>query len=87
MRERLLEYNVRLTRRDRLPVRSVVVFLRETPHVSELPLVITWGRDEVMRYAFDVVRLWEIPQERVLVDRRRHALAAGELHGGALLLA
>ena len=69
LRERLLEYNVRLLRRDRLPVRSVVVFLRETPRVPVSPLAIIWGHDELLRYAFDVVRLWEIPQEQVLASQ------------------
>lgn len=63
--ERVAEYGIRLWLRDHLPVRSVVVFLRPTqPPASSF--VVEWRGAESLRYAFDVVRLWEIPAERVL---------------------
>ncbi|HLZ25980.1 MAG TPA: hypothetical protein VKV73_01510, partial [Chloroflexota bacterium] len=52
--------------RDHLPPRSIVVMLRPTTMPPTSPLVISWGDAETLRYAFDVVRLWEIPAERVL---------------------
>ncbi len=67
MGERLAEYAIRLWRRDHRPLRSLVVFLRPARTVPESPFVITdhLGR-ESLRYNYDVLRLWEIPQERVL---------------------
>jgi predicted transposase YdaD len=66
MGERLAEYAIRLWRRDHLPVRSAVVFLRPTPLTPGSPYVIQWDGRELLRYDFDVVRLWDIPQEQVL---------------------
>ncbi len=64
--ERVAEYGLRLWLRDHLPPRSVVVLLRPTTTLPLSPLVVSWGNVETLRYAFDVVRLWEIPAERVL---------------------
>lgn len=64
--ERLAEYAIRLWRRDHLPVRSVAVFLRKSRTTPASPFVIAWEQQESLRYSFDVVRLWEIPQDRVL---------------------
>jgi hypothetical protein len=50
---------------DHLPVRSAVVFLRPTPLTPGSPYVIQWDGRELLRYDFDVVRLWDIPQEQV----------------------
>ncbi|HKB47583.1 MAG TPA: hypothetical protein VKC57_07780 [Ktedonobacterales bacterium] len=65
MGERLREYAIRLWRRDHLPVRSAVVFVRPTPLTPGSPYVIQWDGREMLRYDFDVVRLWDIPQEQV----------------------
>jgi hypothetical protein len=64
--ERLAEYAIRLWRRDHLPIRSLVVFLREAKTIPGSPFVIPWDPEESLRYTFDVVRLWELPQEHVL---------------------
>lgn len=64
--ERLAEYGIRLWRRDQLPVRTVVVFLRPARRLPASPFVIAWGERRLLQYQFDVVRLWEEPQERVL---------------------
>lgn len=64
--ERLAEYAIRLWRRDHLPVRSLVVYLRPTERVPVPPFVMAWAGHESLRYTFDVLRLWEVPQERVL---------------------
>ncbi|HEX9414129.1 MAG TPA: hypothetical protein VF916_11550 [Ktedonobacterales bacterium] len=64
--ERLAEYAIRLWRRDHVPVRSLIVFLREARSVPSSPFVIAWGAEESLRYRFDVVRLWDIPQEQVV---------------------
>ncbi len=44
--ERLVEYFIRLWRRDHLPVRSIVVYLRKTDAVAEPPFVIRWGQTQ-----------------------------------------
>lgn len=66
MGERLAEYGVRLWLRDHLPVRSMVVFLRPAETLPTSPFVVQWKGQESLRYSFDVIRLWEIPAERVL---------------------
>jgi predicted transposase YdaD len=64
--ERMADYGLRLWRSHHLPVRSVVVLLRPTARPLQSPFRIVWGDREVLRYGFDVVRLWEQPQEAVL---------------------
>jgi predicted transposase YdaD len=64
--ERLAEYGTGLWRLYHLPVRSVVVFLREAARTPTSPFVMSLSGQERLRYAFDVVRLWELPQELVL---------------------
>jgi hypothetical protein len=64
--ERLAEYAIRLWRRDHLPVRSLVVFLREARTVPASPFVIPWDSGATLRCHYGVVRLWERPQEEVL---------------------
>lgn len=58
--------DVRLWRRDHLPLRSVVVFLREAKTTPAPPFVIPWEAGESLLANYHVVRLWEVPQERVL---------------------
>jgi len=82
--ERLLEYFVRLRRRDRRPVRSVVVFLRKVAALPASPFVVPWDeRDDSLTYRFEVVRLWEIPQERVLATPRHELWPLAGLMAGA----
>lgn len=64
--ERLAEYAIRLWRRDQLPVRSLVVYLREARTIAESPFIISWGSAESLHFTFDEVRLWELPQDLVL---------------------
>jgi hypothetical protein len=64
--ERVAEYVMRLWRRDHVPIRSVVVFLREARTTPASPFVIPWGPEETLICRYEVVRLWELPQERVL---------------------
>lgn len=64
--ERVAEYALRLWRRDHLPVVSVVIFLRPVGHVPEPRFVLpSLGHDRLVD-TFTIVRLWEVPQERVL---------------------
>jgi predicted transposase YdaD len=64
---RLADYVVQLYRRDRLPTWSVVVYLRPAAQVPASPFVIPWDeRRNSLTHPYDVVRLWEIPPERVL---------------------
>jgi hypothetical protein len=64
--ERLAEYVIRLFRRDHMDIRSVVVYLREARSTPASPFVIPWGTGRTLMCDFDEVRLWELPQERVL---------------------
>lgn len=69
--ERLAEYAIRLWRRDHLPVRSLVVYLRKSASVPTSPFEIPgYGSDQqqqvALAYHYGIVRLWEIPQQRIL---------------------
>lgn len=65
--ERLAEYGLRLWREARLPVSSVVLYLRESGGLPASPFTIErGGGEEGLRYRYTVVRLWEEPAERVL---------------------
>ncbi len=66
MGERLAEYKLRLWRRDHLPVQSIVVFLRPTEKLPSTPFVIPWKGHTSLQSDFELVKLWEIPPERVL---------------------
>jgi len=81
--ERLAEYALRLWRRDHLPVRSVVVLLRETRQAPGMPFRLDWGDAEVLRFSFDVVRLWELPQALVLGRPEPAPLPLATLMAGA----
>ena len=69
--ERLAEYAIRLWRRDHLPVRSLVVYLRKSSSVPTSPFQIPgYGVDQQqpasLAYHYGIVKLWEISQARVL---------------------
>lgn len=66
MGERLAEYAIRLWRRDHLPVYSVVIYLRPTKRVAQSPFGWAWGPQQRLYYLFEVIRLWDVPQEEVL---------------------
>jgi len=66
MGERLADYMIRLWRRDHLPLRSMVIFLRPTEKLPPSPFVIPWREHPSLTCAFDVIKLWELPAERVL---------------------
>lgn len=82
MGERLAEYGLRLWRRDHVPVRSIVVYLQPTAKVVESPFLLRWDDDEIFRYQFTVVRLWEIPAERVLAPESPYLWPIAPLMGG-----
>ena len=71
--ERMADYGLRLWRRQHMPVRSVLVLLRRTRKPPRQSFVLTWGNQEVLRYRFDFVRLWELSPTLVL-DRPEPAL-------------
>jgi hypothetical protein len=82
--ERLVEYFIRLWRRDHLPVRSVVVYLRKIDGLAEPPFVVRWDQTrELLRYIYEVVRLWEIPRERVLATTHYEPWPLSSLMAGA----
>jgi predicted transposase YdaD len=65
--ERVAEYGLRLWRHLRLPVYSVVIYLRESGGIPASPFVLErGGGEEGMRYRYGVIRLWEEPAEQVL---------------------
>jgi predicted transposase YdaD len=68
MEMRLLEYNVLASRQYRhLPVYSYVIYLRKAGKIIEAPLVRTFPNgEEVHRFFFRVIKLWEIPAEVLL---------------------
>lgn len=68
MEMRLLEYNVLAARQYRhLPVYSYVIYLRQAGRIAESPLVRTFpDGEEIHRFCFRVVKLWEIPAEALL---------------------
>jgi len=67
---RVAEYGTRIWLREKLSVRSIVVFLRRAQTLPQPPLVVHWMDDvqeeESFRYPFRVMRLWDFPRERVL---------------------
>jgi len=64
--ERVTEYGVRLWIRERAPVRSVVLFLRPARTLPASSFVVSFMGRETLRYNFEIVKLWELPQARVL---------------------
>ena len=65
--ERVAEYGLRLWRHLRLPVYSVVIYLRASGGIPASPFVFErGGGEEGLRYEYTVIRLWEEPAERVL---------------------
>jgi hypothetical protein len=64
--KRLAEYSLRLYDREQRPVYSIVVFLRRAIKIPQSPFVIRYQGQERLRFVFDVIRLWELPQESVI---------------------
>ncbi len=82
--ERLAEYAIRLWRRDHLPVRSLLVLLRRTAKAPTTPFVIRWdGEDDSLRYAFTIIRLWEIPYQQALAANAYALWPLASLMAGA----
>jgi len=67
MATRMCEYNMLAARKYKLPVYSVVIYLKkdrpiiESPHVHMLP----WG-EESLHFNYRSIKLWEIPAEAIL---------------------
>src|SRR5712692_3956726 len=68
MELRLLEYNVLASRQNgHWPVYSYVIYLRKAREVAISPLVRTFpDGEEVHRFFFRVIKLWEVPAELLL---------------------
>ncbi len=67
MAQRLLEYNIMATREHGRKVLSCVIYLRPDKNIAESPLI--WALpngQEVLRFHFVVIKLWEIPAEDIL---------------------
>jgi len=63
---RLAEYALRLFRRYKLPVLSVVVFLRPAKRIPMSPFGWDWNTREALRYHYESIRLWELSAEELL---------------------
>jgi len=66
MGERAAEYAIRLWRREHCLVLTLVIYLRPMSVPPWSPFVMAWPGRETLRYSFNEVRLWELPQEWVL---------------------
>jgi hypothetical protein len=65
----VLAYNVLLHRQYRVPVRSIVLLLREQavhPNMTGRVQYATRPERGKMEFGFEVIRLWEIPAEQLL---------------------
>lgn len=64
MEQRMLEYNVLATREHNRKVFSCVIYLRKDSNIAKSPLVwkLSNGK-EILRFHFEVIKLWEIPVE------------------------
>src|SRR5216683_1714372 len=88
--ERMFEYNTLLRRRHKLLVRSVVLLLRRGADASNLTGVLQLQfPDEDVPYAvfrYRVVRLWELPLEKLLTSDLRTLPLAPLTDGAASVL-
>lgn len=69
MDQRLLKYNVLLSDRHRLPVRTVVVLLWQKEDMAELTGLLQQsfpGEPPYLEFRYQVIRLWEQPVESLL---------------------
>ena len=63
---RMTDYIVQIYRRYRLPVRSIVLYLRPDPRIVEPPFLIASSKHEVLRCTYGIIKLWEIDPAVVL---------------------
>lgn len=63
---RLAEYAIRLWRQYRLPIHSLVIWLRPAKTLPQSPFGWNWGAEEALRYPFESLRLWEHAPEEVV---------------------
>lgn len=66
MDRRMMEYGTRLYERDGIPVLAVVILLKRTSRIPIPPFVIDLDGEELFRYRYFVIRLWEVAQEHIL---------------------
>lgn len=67
MEQRMLEYSVLARIEYKRPVYSYVIYLRSVHKIARSPLIWTFPTgDEVLRYCFCVINMWEIPAEELL---------------------
>ncbi len=66
MEQRLLEYNVLATREYNRETHSCVIYLRRGSNIAKSPLIwkLSNGK-EILRFHFEVIKLWEIPVEMI----------------------
>ncbi len=61
---RMLDYYTRLYRQYRRPVRQIVLFLRET---NSTAVQVDYFQTSSTRHRYQVIRLWDVPAEELLV--------------------
>lgn len=67
MGQRMLEYGMRLYERDHLPILSVVIWLKRTNRpLPTPPFIVYLDDEELFRYPYTAIRLWEVPQAEIL---------------------
>lgn len=68
MNGRIAEYALLLYLRngELIPTHSIVIYLQPAANLPTSPFEMIRDGKQVMRYDYDVVKLWELPQERVL---------------------
>ncbi len=64
--ERVTEYSLRLWLRDKLPVRSMVIFFRPGGALPVSPFNWSWDAQGGYGYPFEMIRLWEFQPEQIL---------------------
>ena len=63
---RMAVYALQLLERDKLPVHSVVIFIKKKATVSASPFVMGTSQRQYLRFEFDALKMWEIAAETVL---------------------
>jgi hypothetical protein len=66
---RIAEYKIRLWQREHLPIQSIAIFLRPAQHLPSSPFVIPWRQKTSLQSDFEIIKLWEVPAERVLATQ------------------
>ncbi len=66
--QQLLLYNVMATGEHDLVTSSILIYLKQEPFVAESPFIqpSPFGGEDILRFYYQTVKLWEIPTETIL---------------------